>query len=765
MTLEEYCKIGSSETYARWLESGTVQLGSIWGGTSFKFGIYGRNPDGKPLPTEKYGYDGTFAWVLKYGDSAQAAFEVIHTGIIAAAEAARRGDILAIESLQIPPALKWKTAFLYQDHAKPAIVSIYARDALLYLAFGDPSARRSLGEAYTAIIAKKPTGTDIHEYGHQEWHRWVEFQGSVRGLIASDGLKWKEETRASLEKTKKAVIWWSKKPSGKTPVASQLKKLVMGGNGFPFYFTRNKKVSHKAHVIDIAFADDYDSKKSGWIGADGYKDDFADYAEGEKDAAIAFLIDGMKLLDGSLTPTDFTYWGNLAAPTQDNLQPFVSVRLQSEDEEEESGEEPTTPDLPSKNMIFYGPPGTGKTYHLCKDLFELFTSVSAGKSRAKWLLEEASEMSWWKVIAAALLAGGPSTVPNLVKHEFMAAKIATTNQATPSAMAWAMLQQHAFLDCEFVKYANRTDPQLFRKDAESHWLVDEKAVRDNVPEVVDFIAKAVNYADEGQSIERNYEFITFHQSMSYEDFIEGIKPTLGEEEGDRGLSYEVKDGIFKRICARARLNPGRNFALFIDEINRGNVAGIFGELISLLEEDKREGAANGLRSVLPYSRELFSVPQNLYVIGTMNSADRSVEALDTALRRRFSFVEMAPRPEILTVIEGIDLTKLLETINRRLEVLRDRDHRIGHAYLMGIGSIEALKAAFAERILPLLQEYFYGDWSKLAMVLGKGFVKERTAKVTWPKDVKGEGEAATGELWTVTEMKEWTADIFKSIYE
>jgi hypothetical protein len=663
----------------------------------------------------------------------------------------------------LPPSLKWKTAFLYQDQSRPALVSIYSDEALRYLAFGDPSARRSFGEAYVALLALRLAGIDIFQFSKNEWARWKTFQGSVQGLIASDGNEWKESVRAALEHSKQAVIWWSKRPSGKSLVATQLKKLVNAKGQFPFYFTRNGKVTHRARVVDIAFADDYEVKKSGWANAESYEQDFEDYADDARSAAVAFLIDEMTRLDGSLTPNDFDYWGTFSAPTQDNLQPFVSVRATSEEAEDTSAGANDIA-LPSKNVIFYGPPGTGKTYFIRSELFDRFTKMSAGKSRDRWLVEEADNLSWWKVVAAALLSGGPSSVPVLAEHEIVRAKIATTHQASPRAMIWAMLQQHTYEDCEFVHYANRVDPQLFRKDANSVWSVDGAAMKEIIPEVADFVAKGTNYSDDQHSSERNYEFITFHQSMTYEDFIEGIKPTLGEGIEKQGLSYEVKEGIFKQICRRARLSPGTAFALFIDEINRGNVAGIFGELISLIEEDKREGAPAELRAMLPYSRDSFTVPRNLYVIGTMNSADRSVEALDSALRRRFSFVEILPKPELLQAIEGIDLSKLLSTINRRLEGLRDRDHRIGHAYLMGISSLDSLRAAFTDRIIPLLQEYFYGDWSKIPMVLGSRFAKVSAVKVTWPNGYEGEGEAAAGDSWSITDPTTWDVEAFLSIY-
>ncbi|WP_213189214.1 McrB family protein [Cloacibacterium caeni] len=355
-------------------------------------------------------------------------------------------------------------------------------------------------------------------------------------------------------------------------------------------------------------------------------------------------------------------------------------------------------------------------------------------------------------------------------------------------------------------------------------------------------------------------FTTFHQSMSYEDFIEGIKPEIEEdEEGRKSVIYEVKKGIFKQIAEEARkiryqseelsqqytfddawddlvseayeylekeeslilniqtvgmglkvvdisekgnlkvqpksskeakiytvsfsrakklqeafpdlsviknidkefraviggsnstaywavLNYINNrinsqttttqleiplapkpYVLIIDEINRGNVSQIFGELITLIEEDKRLGKNEALEVILPYSKEKFGVPSNLHIIGTMNTADRSVEALDTALRRRFSFVEMMPEYEALNKIQFDDfhLGELLKTINSRIEALLDRDHTIGHSYFINIkpNDTEALKEAFTNKIIPLLQEYFYHDYEKIALILGEGFVE------------------------------------------
>jgi 5-methylcytosine-specific restriction protein B len=296
------------------------------------------------------------------------------------------------------------------------------------------------------------------------------------------------------------------------------------------------------------------------------------------------------------------------------------------------------------------------------------------------------------------------------------------------------------------------------------------------------------------------EFVTFHQSFSYEDFVEGLKAKTDDEK----LSYEVEGGIFKEICESAenkvnidydkflknigneiltlttnknkskfqvkaegenltlftganftqngKLNKDvilgnktsenrvtyinsvykylvdnysceyirKNYVLIIDEINRGNISRIFGELITLIEPSKRAGEGEAITLKLPYSKDDFSVPNNLYIIGTMNTADRSLTMMDTALRRRFDFVEMLPNhelPEISINCDGVNLQEMLKIINQRIEVLYDREHTIGHAFLMNIDDLKQLQNTFKNKILPLLEEYFYDDFEKIKAVL------------------------------------------------
>lgn len=231
-----------------------------------------------------------------------------------------------------------------------------------------------------------------------------------------------------------------------------------------------------------------------------------------------------------------------------------------------------------------------------------------------------------------------------------------------------------------------------------------------------------------------YEMATFHQSYSYEEFVEGIKPETGT---NGGIRFTVKDGIFKQMVKRALDDPYHSYALLIDEINRANISKVFGELITLIEDDKRlcwnevtKCWNGGLQVKLPYSHAqdpsapLFSVPDNLHIIGTMNTADRSIALLDTALRRRFEFKELMPLPDLLEKnqvpapngSDDIYLGKLLEAMNDRIEFLYDRNHQIGHAYFMGVTTYEHLEKVFLNKIIPLLQEYFYNDWEKIQMV-------------------------------------------------
>ncbi|MCL5110976.1 MAG: EVE domain-containing protein [Chloroflexi bacterium] len=216
------------------------------------------------------------------------------------------------------------------------------------------------------------------------------------------------------------------------------------------------------------------------------------------------------------------------------------------------------------------------------------------------------------------------------------------------------------------------------------------------------------------------EFVTFHQSFSYEEFVEGLRPL---SDGIGGVRYEVVDGAFKRICRRAERDREHTYLLVVDEINRANIAKVLGELITLIEDDKRLGQMNEVTVTLPYSQERFGVPPNLYIIGTLNTADRSIALLNLALRRRLTFVELMPDPTLLGKVAEVDVRALLERLNERIAVLLDKDHQLGHSYFLDDGDTQRLRFVWYHRVLPLLQEYFYNDGARLRAVLGDKFVR------------------------------------------
>jgi 5-methylcytosine-specific restriction protein B len=434
------------------------------------------------------------------------------------------------------------------------------------------------------------------------------------------------------------------------------------------------------------------------------------------------------------------------------------------------------------NLIVYGPPGTGKT-HWLRERFQDYTDAPNNVDPESWLQETLTVHGWRSVIAAALAdIGRPARVPEIRGHRWVHAKAKQRGRTPASVQAtlWGYLQEHTPETSKTVNISIRRPPYLFDKREAGDWLLIPgwQEQDDESAQLWRTLKAGPKAATEAV---HRYKVVTFHPSFTYEDFVRGIRPVRTAEDGT--TQFRLVDGKFKQICDEAHANPSKRYALFIDEINRANIAKVFGELITLIEPDKRvvfdaQGRlVEGLAVHLPGEEEAdsaqrpFGVPRNLDIYGTMNTADRSIALLDVALRRRFQFEERGPDYETLaTVVEGVQLDLLLRRINDRLEYLLDRDHRIGHAYLMKAQTLDGVREAFAKQLIPLLQEYFFDDFSRVALVLSttgdQAFIKEESLSfASLFARQQLDGVPGDRSRFIVTSPATWTASSFRGIYE
>jgi hypothetical protein len=410
----------------------------------------------------------------------------------------------------------------------------------------------------------------------------------------------------------------------------------------------------------------------------------------------------------------------------------------------------------SLNTILYGPPGTGKTFKLneYKDLY--FIDKGIIKSSEELLKEKVGIYPLWKLVGAILgVASKPLTVGEIVSHPIIKVTVNPNRKTKPNTSVWGSLQFYADDKSTQLDDKYRRSIQVFQKNSESKWSIsdDKKAeIHDIIGQELLDIAKNPSLQPI-QSTTSRFNFITFHQKYSYEDFIEGIKPLLNkdDEEEQNNLQFELKTGIFYESClealklvgyesfidcyndsiegriakfANARNNTKQQFALFIDEINRANISAVFGELITLLEEDKRIGADNETWVELPYSNEKFCVPANLYVIGTMNTADRSIALLDIALRRRFEFKGLYP---LYTETEW--WASLLENINQAIyNWKKNPDFFIGHAFFINKSESDRIKI-LNTKIIPLLYEYCQNNTDTVKRILSDAGIQIRSTSI------------------------------------
>ena len=400
---------------------------------------------------------------------------------------------------------------------------------------------------------------------------------------------------------------------------------------------------------------------------------------------------------------------------------------------ENNGQEKDKVNFPL-NQILYGPPGTGKTYNTIAKAIEIIELRRVEKEEIK---DEEKRKALKKQFDEYVQSGQ--------------IKFVTFHQSYGYEEFVEGLK--AYTEDKNIHY--RVEDGIFKeickriKEYKEHkkWKVPQIS-EDRFDKLYDiYAANLPNYA-KNETSNKKLKTSDGYEFYLYKNTAKGIEARSASSADGNPMPMSkdsLKKILFDQNNSKSSYRYGTHpdavledmlstmpYVLIIDEINRGNISKIFGELITLIELSKRLGADDEIIVELPYSKEKFGVPSNLYIIGTMNTADRSIALMDTALRRRFEFVEMMPQPELLGTIKikykdinpkeiEIDFTTMLKTINERIEYLYDRDHTIGHAYFMSIKSgadISELASVFKNKILPLLQEYFYDDWEKIRLVLG-----------------------------------------------
>lgn len=761
MTLDEYTQAGSKDSFTYWIESRLDEMGSIWGGSAFKFGVFSRgNTDDKKSDT-KLSYSDTHGWYSSLGATAEEAFQKVRGHVVQVADLAAQGDLDGIEAFDhLGEAIKWKIAFHYQDRQTPVIVDIFKRAPLA--AFVGGTANQSMAALQRATLEKRPPDLGILEFGRQVWDAWSRKNLAIWKLSHGNPPVFSEPERQQYRSESLAVM--DRNTNAPGPGAQQKGKQGKDFEEAPvgtlFYLCHGNSPQLIGQFTSAAMPC---AKGDGWLQrsyrvlkpaqrTDRYTANSKGWSpQGNSTFWQVGAHDLPEFESTLLKPYFGTDLAELAALAGEPIEAASLDTGAAQTPAPAHVPTPITagkPIAPCVNRIYYGPPGTGKTYMLTRllkrDYEQPAKSISTEAWRSQLIAEKIAVLKWWEGAAAALYdLGGKAKVADIAEHRFIQAITAANgSNRNVRQTLWRTLQNHTVDESTTVKMKKRLSPAVFDKTVDSVW----QFAGDWQEACADLIALVDQLKKEPQDVGpvQLYSFVTFHQSYGYEEFVEGLRPVLVGEAEAGEVAYEIRPGVFKELCRKARQSPDQRFAMVIDEINRGNISKIFGELITLIEADKRDpldGSAPPAEVTLAYSGEKFSVPANVDIIGTMNTADRSLALLDTALRRRFEFVPLMPdtRTEkdpadpssaplaglVVTTDAGvIDIRLLLERMNERIEALYDRDHCIGHAYFTGLADaedgssrFEALAATFRHRIVPLLEEYFFEDWRKIRLVL------------------------------------------------
>lgn len=757
MTLEQYNQAGSDDHFCRWLEKHTESLGSIWGGSSFKFGVFSRL-DKKEKSNPHRVFTDEHAWLKKYGSSAAQAFATVRQHLVTVAEAARAGDLETIEQVDLGPVVKWKIAFLYQSRQDPSILCVYAARDLCAAVGRKASHNEQLAPLQRQLMAQRQ-GQNLFAYSDQvwaqaqEWHRKHSLAEQALDFFSADPERFTE-----INVTKKMAGF---------RLSNDRELALLRENGKLSLFVAPGNWQQAVTGLDCAPYFPLDTRHSGLASCAP--------ALAVGNPALSIKLADMAALEAFC----------LAYET-DSMDEVTAVQSLTPGDERQ---------VAPLNQILYGPPGTGKTYETIDAALEVLAPqlLSLPREQRKRHFDEFVAQKRIRFVTfhqsfsyedfvEGLRALPPNSEGNpggalaydVAKGVFV--QLCSDASGDPALeqqlglkkdpTIWKISIEEASSDGRTRRYcfqhgearigwhkvgdirqADLADPSLklgsndqsslasFGTEVEEGDVLICLGTRKSIC-AVGVVTGEYEYNPEvPEGVRKDY----VHR-LPVNWLLTDIDFDITELNGGRGLTLktlypmsriswpELQQGLqqvglsLMGEAKRPMVGPKLPYVLIIDEINRGNISRIFGELITLIEPSKRAGASEALEAVLPYSKRHFSVPDNVYLIGTMNTADRSLAGLDIALRRRFVFREMPPRPELLDAVEvqGLNIGKLLRVMNQRIEVLLDRDHCLGHAYFMSLksgDSLQQLEVIFRNQILPLLQEYFFEDWQRIQWVL------------------------------------------------
>ncbi len=633
MTLQEYTAAGQSNTFTAWIENRLDKLGSIWGGSAFKFGIYSRKDKTDKPGTTSDAYTRDYAWYRKYGSTPNEAFAQVKSLVIRVAEAAARGDYAAIDAVDLGEAYKWKIAFHYQDRENPGVIAAFKPKRLqAWLRGRVGSIPQRTSEIHRLILSLRD-GRDLITLSRDVWE-----QTANGPEITSD----KSQDPDVLPDHPLNLILYGPPGTGKTYETAGLAVEICDGvcpESRAALMTRYRELRNLRRIRFVTFHPSFS---------------YEEFVEGIRPVTDSGQV--RYEVRAGVFKQAVTYARELfekrespAAPIDLEGRKLYKMSLGDSTRRDEAW---IYPDCLENGYVCLGF-GDGIDFTGCDTLPAVRERYREQKGDGK--------------------DSYASLAVHYLKNELKPGDLTLISHGNTRFRAIAEVTGPYYFEPREAGYDQRRPVR---------WLWSTSA--DSLP--VDMVFS--------KRLSQMSIYLMDQDAVRWSAMRELLSPR----------SHQIP-------------NRAPNCVLVIDEINRANLAKTFGELITLLETSKRLGGPDEQEAELPYSGDRLGVPPNLYVVGTMNTADRSIALMDTALRRRFAFREMAPRTDLLEPdVAGIDLQALLAAMNDRIERLFDRDHVLGHTYLLGITSFEELVQRFRNQIIPLLQEYFFEDWRRIQEV-------------------------------------------------